>query len=357
MIRRPAAVLVVLLLCLVATALASETGQVTNVVDGDTLKVAIGGPVETIRLIGVDTPETVHPNKPVEFFGKEASAFTRRMAEGQLVRLEADAQGTDRDKYGRLLRYVFLPDGKLLNAEIISQGYGHAYTRFPFSRMEEFRALERQAREANRGLWGAAGDPAGPSIEKPDAKLAPGPPADPAATVYVTRSGTKYHREGCRHLSKSAIPLPLNEAAGRYAPCSACSPPRLQEGTSEAPIAPAGPSVGETATPKAAASEGDANQSVFVTKTGTKYHRAGCRYLAKSAVPISLKDASGTYLPCSVCQPPTLRSSAGASVSPAPPTTRSPPASGGRCIATTKEGTQCKRAAAAGSAYCWQHGR
>src|SRR5205809_1875998 len=126
---------------------------VERVVDGDTLLLQSG---ERVRLIGVDTPETKHPKKPVEYFGKEASAFTRRMVEGKRVRLEFDqanaAQG-HKDRYGRTLAYVFLEDGTLLNAEIIKQGYGHAYTQFPFSRMEEFRRLEREAREEERGLW------------------------------------------------------------------------------------------------------------------------------------------------------------------------------------------------------------
>lgn len=146
-LRRALRVLIVgFLACLASVSWASETAQLTRVVDGDTLEVAIGGRIEKVRLIGVDTPETVHPTNPVEFFGKQASAYTRSMAEGQIVRLENDPQDTDQDHYGRLLRYVFRPDGKLLNAEIISQGFGHAYTRFPFSQMEEFRALEREAR-------------------------------------------------------------------------------------------------------------------------------------------------------------------------------------------------------------------
>jgi micrococcal nuclease len=129
--------------------------SVDEFLGGDTLVVEINGQQERVRLIGVDTPETVHPQKPVEYFGKEASAFTKQLAEGQAVRLEDAPHCTDRDKYNRLLRYVYLPDGRLLNAEIIAQGYGHAYTRFPFAKMEEFRALEREAREAGRGLWGA----------------------------------------------------------------------------------------------------------------------------------------------------------------------------------------------------------
>jgi len=153
-------------LAVVALSLAwsAEQATVTRVVDGDTLVVSIAGREERGRLIGVDTPETVHPQKPVEYFGKEASAFTKRMAEGAVVRLETDPGTADRDKYNRLLRYVYLPDGKLLNAEIIAQGYGFAYTSFPFSKMEEFRQLEREAREAGRGLWSeaateAAGEP------------------------------------------------------------------------------------------------------------------------------------------------------------------------------------------------------
>jgi micrococcal nuclease len=105
-------------------------------VDGDTLVLGTG---ERVRLIGVDTPETKHPNKPVEYFGKKASAFTKRMAEGKRIRLEydqANAHLGHKDRYGRTLAYIFLEDDTLLNAEIIRQGYGHAYTQFPFSRME-----------------------------------------------------------------------------------------------------------------------------------------------------------------------------------------------------------------------------
>jgi endonuclease YncB( thermonuclease family) len=113
---------------------------VQRVVDGDTLLLGTG---ERVRLIGVDTPETKRPNTPVEYFGKEASAFTKRLAEGKRIRLEYDQANNHlghKDPYGRTLAYIFLEDGTLLNAEIIRQGYGHAFTRYPFSRMEEFKA-------------------------------------------------------------------------------------------------------------------------------------------------------------------------------------------------------------------------
>ena len=119
-----------------------------RVVDGDTI--LLDGD-ERVRLIGVDTPESVDPRRPVQYFGKEASAFTRRLAEGRRLRLEYDRERQDR--YGRTLAYVYLDDGTFLNAEIIRQGYGHAYTRFPFRYSEEFRAYEREAREQRRGLW------------------------------------------------------------------------------------------------------------------------------------------------------------------------------------------------------------
>jgi endonuclease YncB( thermonuclease family) len=91
---------------------------------------------ERVRLIGVDTPETVHPNKPVERFGKEASAFTTKLVQGKRVRMEYDWQRTD--KYGRTLGYVYLEDGRFVNAEIIKQGYGFAYVTYPFSTWKNF---------------------------------------------------------------------------------------------------------------------------------------------------------------------------------------------------------------------------
>ena len=122
--------------------------QCVRVIDGDTIELEGG---ERVRLIGVNTPESVDPRRPVERFGKEASAFTRRLAEGKAVRLEYDSE--TRDPYGRTLAYIYLPDGTLLNAEIIRQGYGFAYTRFPYRRVQEFVGLEREAREQERGLW------------------------------------------------------------------------------------------------------------------------------------------------------------------------------------------------------------
>ena len=143
--------LTITLLAVFTLAFPEDIYRVQRVVDGDTIVLDNG---LKVRLIGVDTPETKHPSKPVEYYGKEASAFTRRMCEGKRVRCEYDWEKTD--KYGRILACVFVLEGGtelFLNAEIIKQGYGHAYTRFPFSKMEEFRAAEREAREGGVGLW------------------------------------------------------------------------------------------------------------------------------------------------------------------------------------------------------------
>jgi micrococcal nuclease len=143
---------------------------VTRVVDGDTL-VLDGG--EKVRLIGVDAPETVHPDEPVGRLGRAASAFTRRVAEGRSVRVESDAKSGARDRYGRSLAYVWLSDGTLLNLELIRQGYGFAYTRFPFARMDDFRRAEREARAEQRGLWADEAEAA--PATRPSASPAPTP--------------------------------------------------------------------------------------------------------------------------------------------------------------------------------------
>lgn len=129
--------------------------HVVEFVDGDTIKVDMSGTTETLRFIGVDTPETHDPRKSVQCFGVAAAAFTKNLIGKNDVRLEADPLNTNRDRYNRLLRYIYLPDGRLVNAEIIKQGYGFAYTGFPFTKSDEFLGYQKEAREANRGLWGS----------------------------------------------------------------------------------------------------------------------------------------------------------------------------------------------------------
>lgn len=127
--------------------------QVIEVIDGDTIKVEVGGTVYTVRYIGIDTPETVHPSKPVEWMGLEASEANRQLVEGQTVYLEKDVSETDR--YGRLLRYVFLVDALFVNAELLRLGYAQVSTYPPDVRYQDlFLAMQQEARAAGAGLWG-----------------------------------------------------------------------------------------------------------------------------------------------------------------------------------------------------------
>ena len=128
------------------------TYKVVQAIDGDTVKIDYNGKATNIRLIGVDTLETVHANKPVETYGKEASNFTKNLLQGESVYLRYDAERTD--TYGRLLVYVYrAPDGLFVNLEIVRQGYGHAYTQFLFKHMELFRYYGNRAHIARKGLY------------------------------------------------------------------------------------------------------------------------------------------------------------------------------------------------------------
>jgi micrococcal nuclease len=135
--------------------------MVSRVVDGDTV---ILNDNSRVRFIGVDTPEH-HPSsklqkdakrskqdvETIKALGKRATAFTKQLVEGKKVRIEYGQERKDR--YGRTLGYLYLQDDTFVNLEIIKQGYGVAYTKYPFKYMDEFMAAEKAAREAKRGLW------------------------------------------------------------------------------------------------------------------------------------------------------------------------------------------------------------
>lgn len=128
------------------------TVRVTQVFDGDTIEVNFSGTTEKVRLIGVDTPETHHPNKAVQCYGQAAYDNLKNLLNNQIVRLEADPTNSNRDRYDRLLRYVYLDD-ELINQKIIREGFGFAYVAFPFEKINDFTAAQDQARQENIGLW------------------------------------------------------------------------------------------------------------------------------------------------------------------------------------------------------------
>lgn len=142
---------------------------VTEVHDGDTISVNMNGKTEIIRMIGVDTPESRRPNTPVQCYAREATKFTKTLIGNNRVRLQADPLNTNRDRYDRLLRYIYLPDGTLIASRLISEGYGFAYTQFPFARAIEFEILENRSEKAKKGLWGACQVTVAPSgLEQTD---------------------------------------------------------------------------------------------------------------------------------------------------------------------------------------------
>ncbi len=157
---------------------------VLEVVDGDTIRINRNGVEETLRLIGLDTPETKDPRKPVQCFGREASARAKNLLEGERVRIAQDPTQDTRDKYGRLLVYVWRTDGLFYNYRTILDGYAHEYTYdVPYQYQAQFRKAEREARENGRGFWSArtcGGDTTQPADPLPVPPTpTPVPPAQP----------------------------------------------------------------------------------------------------------------------------------------------------------------------------------
>jgi micrococcal nuclease len=136
----------------------TETAEVVRVVDGDTLIVDRGNGEERLRYIGIDAPESVRPEAPVEFMGHEAAEANAALVEGRELVLERDV--SDTDEFGRLLRYAWFRDGdewRLVNLELVAQGYAQAVSFPPDVRRQDLlRGAERAARELGLGLWGPA---------------------------------------------------------------------------------------------------------------------------------------------------------------------------------------------------------
>ncbi|MDO8482583.1 MAG: thermonuclease family protein [bacterium] len=193
-----------------------ELVKVTRVVDGDTIDVVMGGKTERVRYIGIDTPETVDPRKTVQCFGVEASKKNKELVEGKMVRLEKDI--TDRDKYKRLLRYVWLDDA-MINRTLVQDGFAHSYSYPPdIKYQDQFVALQTEAREAKRGLWSACSLTTTTSVAVP-VPVVSGEGANPSCTIKgnIGASGEKiYHMIGCDSYEKTRI----DESAGEHWFCS-----------------------------------------------------------------------------------------------------------------------------------------
>lgn len=181
--------------------------KVVRVIDGDTIEIEGG---EKIRYIGIDTPETVDPRKPVQCFGVEASKKNKEMVEGKTVRLEKDI--TDKDKYNRLLRYVWLGD-VFVNLELVKQGFAYSYSYPPDVKyQDQINKAQQEAREVSRGLWGSC--PVQTMIPVPQENNSGG---SCLIKGNISASGEKiYHLIGCGSYEKTKI----DEARGEKWFCS-----------------------------------------------------------------------------------------------------------------------------------------
>jgi micrococcal nuclease len=192
------------ILSVLAPDINADLVRVVRVVDGDTIEVEISGKIESVRYIGIDTPETVDPRKPVQCFGVEASNKNKELVGGKTVRLEKDI--TDRDKYGRLLRYVWLGD-MLINQVLTEQGFAKSYSYPPDIKYQnKFVEAERTAREDKLGLWTACVSE--PVVPAPVETHSSPSVSNPSCTIKgnINTSGEKiYHMQGCGSYSKTAI--------------------------------------------------------------------------------------------------------------------------------------------------------
>jgi micrococcal nuclease len=177
-----------------------DDAVVVRVVDGDTIIASVGGDEQRVRFIGMDTPESVHPQRAVECFGREASAHTTRLiGPGTAVRLVYDVERTDR--FGRTLAYVYrLDDGLFVNLALLLDGYAQVAT-FPpnVAHVQDFRAAQRAAREADRGLWSACEDE-GAGLD-PDVADDPGALDDPSVVATSDCTARMSEPEPTRHSS------------------------------------------------------------------------------------------------------------------------------------------------------------
>lgn len=200
-----------------------EKVVVKRVIDGDTIELYDG---RKLRYIGIDTPETVHPNRPIGCFGTEASSKNKELVLGKEVSLEKDV--SESDKYGRLLRYVYLADGSMVNEFLVKEGYASARTYPPDVKYQEvFLQTEREAREGSKGLWaacmnGKAGENSSlvPQVQGVTTTSESSPVSNANGCTIkgnISANGDKiYHLPNCGSYSKTVI----DESAGEHWFCT-----------------------------------------------------------------------------------------------------------------------------------------
>lgn len=232
--NRPAASLVIALICWLAScapAFGQQTdtpqkvqvspGFLNEALDGDTLQVKLdNGELVTVRLVDVDAPESTQP------YGLDAKNKLRE----KLLERPIQVQWTERDRYERVLGRVFIveDDGeqkRCLNEELVREGWAWRFDKY--SKDEKLGKLQAEAKSAKKGLW-AGEQPISPwdwrNGKREDGESVAS--AEDSIAVYVTETGTKYHRDGCLHLRKSKQEISLKNARSAYEPCQTCKPPK-----------------------------------------------------------------------------------------------------------------------------------
>jgi endonuclease YncB( thermonuclease family) len=210
-----------------------ETYEVIKVVDGDTIAIRMNGKSETLRLIGIDTPETVDTRVEVQCFGKESSDKLKSLLDGKKVRLEMDVGEGERDKYKRLLAYVFREDGLFVNKYMIEEGYAYEYTYdTDYKYQKEFKAAQARAKTGEKGLWKPNACPAptvkgkataAPKVEKKEVPgtviPAPAPTSTAASTSHLTvqqQESTLQQKAVKKTEPKEPDPEPAASTEGTY---------------------------------------------------------------------------------------------------------------------------------------------
>ena len=246
-------------------------GKVVSIADGDTLTVLDASKIQhKVRLEGIDCPES----------GQAYGAQAGKALGDKVFQKDVRIEWRSKDRYGRTLGHVFY-EGRWINKELIEEGWAWHYKQY--SRSEVLSQAEDAARAERAGLWQDKSPTAPwdfrhkPQEFEASVQAAPSESSnkeDP--TVYVTKTGTKYHAAGCRHLAKSSIPIPLSEAQRSYSPCGVCGVNRLaaQQPRSASPDSVTSPAVSD-------ASPSD-SQSHWITSSSGVRHNSSCRYYRNS---------------------------------------------------------------------------
>jgi len=269
-----------------ASAVESFAGEVVGVTDGDTISVMHAGRAEKIRLNGVDCPEMG------QAFGNNAKQFVSEQCFGKQVTIKA----TGKDRYGRTLGDVMLPDGKALNQELVRAGLAWWYQQY--SQDQTLAALEKEAKGAKRGLWTDTNAIPPWEFRHPQAvQSVPSPisaepprPSVPSISTAAAQADTAAAAAKAIEAARTAARAAAAQAEADRRAAAYAAAQRAAAARAEAE--------------RQAAARAVQGVTVYVTRTGAKYHRAGCRYLSKSMIPMPLEEAKKRYGPCSVCNPP-----------------------------------------------------